>query len=477
MRLAKLITPKRINTLGVIKITALTMLTVSILPAAAQDNSPYSRYGLGDQVPSVNIVNRSMGGVSAGFTDPFTINYANPASYSWFQSFKEARSPKLGSGRAILDVGINYESRTLREPNNNSPVGKFTASNLLFSHVQIGVPLRSNWGLSFGIRPVNRISYNMIKRERLTDPISGTNIDSAQTLSEGDGGAYMPNIGTGMRFKTAKNQWLSIGVTAGYLFGKKDYATRRAFINDSIAYNAGNWQTKASYGNIFFNAGLQYVINIDSRLSATIGAYGNWQQKLKATEDRIRETYYYDEAAGYTRLDSVYEDRNIKGDIIYPSSFTVGFMLQKLPKYDGEKREGGWSLGVDFSQTQWDNYRYYGKVDSVRNRWELRLGGELRPAPNPNSYWSNVAYRAGFFIGPDYIHVREKLPMYGITAGIGLPLVQPRNSQARNQYTLINLGFEYIKRGNNDNLLRENLFRLSVGMSLSDLWFIKRRYD
>jgi len=136
MRLAKLITPKRINTLGVIKITALTMLTVSFLPAAAQDNSPYSRYGLGDQVPSVNIVNRSMGGVSAGFTDPFTINYANPASYSWFQSFKEARSPKLGSGRAILDVGINYESRTLREPNNNSPVGKFTASNLLFSHLR-----------------------------------------------------------------------------------------------------------------------------------------------------------------------------------------------------------------------------------------------------------------------------------------------------------------------------------------------------
>ncbi|MDF2384141.1 hypothetical protein JMG10_21905 [Nostoc ellipsosporum NOK] len=453
------------------------MLTVSSLPAVAQDNSPYSRYGLGDQVPTTNVMSRSMGGISAGYYDQLGVNYANPASYAWFQTQKEARSKKIAAGRAILDIGINYESRTLREPNNNSTAGKFNASNLLFSHVQLAVPLRPNWGLSFGIRPMYRISYNMIKRERLLDPISGTNIDSAQTLSEGDGGAYMPNIGTGFKFKTAKNQWLSLGVTAGYLFGKKDYATRRAFINDSVAYNAGNWQTKSSFGNIFFNAGLQYSVNVNSRITATFGAYGNWQQKLKATEDRIRETYYYDESAGYTRLDSVYDNRNVKGDIIYPSSYTVGFVIQKSPLVSLTEKQGGWLVGVDFSQTKWDDYRYYGKADSVRSRWELRVGGELRPAPNGNRYWSNVAYRAGFFVGPDYIHVREKLPMYGITAGLGLPLAQRLNSQARYQYTMINLGFEYIKRGNNDNLLKENLFRLSIGLSLSDLWFQKRRYD
>lgn len=78
-------------------------------------------------------------------------------------------------------------------------------------------------------------------------------------------------------------------------------------------------------------------------------------------------------------------------------------------------------------------------------------------------------------MGPDYIKVQEKLPQYGITLGMGLPLSYTR--QNPNQATMINITAEYIKRGNNSNLLKENLFRLSIGFALSDLWFIKRKYD
>ncbi len=477
MRLAKLITPKIIKLLGVGRITAITMLAVVTVPAFSQDNSPYSRYGLGDQVPSTNIINRSMGGVSAGYIDAFSINYSNPASYSWFQSFKEPKSRKLSYGRAILDVGLNIESRTLREPNNTTN-GKFTASNILFSHVQVGIPLRTNWGLTFGIRPVNRISYKMIRGERLYDPNTGLNIDTATTLSEGDGGAYLPNIGTAFKFGVGKNQWISLGANAGYLFGKKDYSTRRSLFNDTVAYNAGNWQTKTSYGNLYYTLGLQYhKLFADERTSLTIGIAGNLQQKLNASQDRIRETYYFDESVGYTRLDSVYEEKSIKGTITYPSSFTVGFMLQRMPVLSGEKRQGGWSVGIDFRQSQWSNYRFYGQPDSVRNTWEIRVGGELRPVPSSTSYFNNVSYRAGFFMGPDYIQVAQKLPQYGITAGLGLPIMPKRNTAAANQYTFVNLAFEYIKRGNNDNLLKENLFRMSLGLSLTDLWFSKRKYN
>ena len=37
--------------------------------AIAQENSPYSRYGLGDIVPNQNVVNRGMGGIAAGYSD------------------------------------------------------------------------------------------------------------------------------------------------------------------------------------------------------------------------------------------------------------------------------------------------------------------------------------------------------------------------------------------------------------------------
>ena len=81
-------------------------------------------------------------------------------------------------------------------------------------------------------------------------------------------------------------------------------------------------------------------------------------------------------------------------------------------------------------------------------------------------------------MGPDYIRVGKKLPQFGATFGLGLPVANFRSSYASlNQATIVNLAFEYIKRGNNDNLLRENMFRFSLGFSLSDLWFIKRKYD
>jgi hypothetical protein len=140
------------------------------------------------------------------------------------------------------------------------------------------------------------------------------------------------------------------------------------------------------------------------------------------------------------------------------------------------ENRGGWLVGVDFSQNKWSEYRFFGQADpTVQDKWELRVGGQLRPVPKAN-YFSNVAYRAGFFIGEDYVKVQNKLPLLGFTLGAGLP-IRNYNRQVIGQATIINLGLEFIKRGNNDNLLKENLFRLSVGFSLSDFWFVRKKYE
>jgi hypothetical protein len=111
----------------------------------------------------------------------------------------------------------------------------------------------------------------------------------------------------------------------------------------------------------------------------------------------------------------------------------------------------------------------------VNNNWEVRVGAQIRPEPKKN-YFSNVSYRGGLFIGQDYIHVVNNLPVAGISFGMGLPLAN-YNQLARGQASIINLSLEYIKRGNNDNLLKDNFFRVSIGLSLSDLWFMKHKYE
>lgn len=472
MQLVKLITPKKIKALHRFGWTFLVLNSCFVIPAISQDNSPYSRYGIGDLVPATNIVNRSMAGISAGYTDQLSINFNNPASFSSFQAMREKNSKKLGSGRTILDIGLNFENRTLREPNNTL---KFTASNALFSYVQVGVPLKKDWGLSFGIRPVSRISYKIYSAQRLKDPITQLPIDSASTLYSGDGGSYLFSGGTGFslfnKMKHKQEEKLSVGFNFGYFFGKKDYSTRRALINDTVTYYMANYETRTNFGNLWFNAGFQYKLPLNEKMQLTIGAFGNWAQKLNGKQDRVRETFVYNDNTGNVRLDSVSDVRDVKGTIEMPASYTVGLILQKFAVVN---KEGGFMLGVDFAQQKWDNYRFYGQSDSVKSNWELRVGAQINPIPKRN-YFSNIAYRFGFFTGPDYVKVGNKLSQMGLSFGLGLPMAV--NRQAPNQATFINLGFEIIKRGNNDNLLKENLFRFSLGFSLSDIWFIKRKYE
>lgn len=130
---------------------------------------------------------------------------------------------------------------------------------------------------------------------------------------------------------------------------------------------------------------------------------------------------------------------------------------------------------MDYSATKWSDYRYFGQQDSVRNNWQLSVGAQFTPKL-ASGYLTRVAYRFGFYTGPDYIHVRDNLNTFGVSVGLGLPVPNFSNL-TRNQFTMVNLAFEYGKRGNNDNLLKENLFRFSIGINLTDLWFVKRQYE
>jgi len=51
--------------------------------------------------------------------------------------------------------------------------------------------------------------------------------------------------------------------------------------------------------------------------------------------------------------------------------------------------------------------------------------------------------------------------------GLGLPI---------SGLSKVNLGLEIGKIGN-DDLIKENYFSLRLGLSLNDVWFIKRKYN
>jgi hypothetical protein len=433
MRLVKIITLSRFTVL-----LALSLGYGSLL--SAQENSPYSRYGLGDQVPGGHIINRAMGGISTAYFDYQSINYMNPATYSKLRV-------------TTFDLGFEVDTRTLREPNNP---GKFNSASANIAYVQLGIPLvpKRSWGLNFGLKPSTRVNYKIQTNERNA-------IDSLATLYEGTGGSYDVFFGTGIAFKN-----LSIGVNVAYSFGTKDYSTRKTFINDSVFYYQSNHQTKSTFGGFTFQGGALYSAKLAKTTWLRLGVTGQMERTLNANRDIIRESFEYDPNGGTFSVDSVFQQNDIDGTITYPSSFNAGFVLEK---------ENEWLIGADYSAANWSNYQFFGEKDPLQNAWQFKIGGQWTPDMlRGKSYWSRVTYRTGFFVGRDYIKADADLPVLGITAGAAFPI---RRGNYTNQYTVINTGFEIGRRGNDQNKIRENFFRISVGLSLSDIWFQKRKYE
>ncbi|MBP7931116.1 MAG: hypothetical protein KAZ11_00625, partial [Chitinophagaceae bacterium] len=286
------------NALFFISLSAFLLLGVHKIQA--QENSPYSRYGLGDLIPQQNILNRAMGGISTAYADYSTVNFANPASYAEL---------KITS----YDIGLDYNSRLLKALD---PPRRFNSAYLIPSYFQLGLPLSKtkNWGMNLGLRPISRINYDIRVDKRLEG------IDSVRYTYQGNGGSYQAFTGLGYG-----NKHFNVGFNVGYMFGTKEYSSRLNFLSDSIAYKSTNSADSTRFGGIFFSAGVQYKIQLNEKVTLRLGAHGNLQTNMKATRNITRQTVDFNPNVGLVTIDSIYSGQNESGNIIHPSSWAAGF--------------------------------------------------------------------------------------------------------------------------------------------------------
>lgn len=430
-----------------IKVTIFFLLLIPVV-GFAQLNSPYSRYGVGNLVPQGNISTRAMGGIGAAIADPSSHNTINPASYGNLMF-------------TTLDLGLEYNGLNLKS---KDPVESFNSNYAIFSYLNIGIPLLSgneraakkdnNWALSFGLKPESKINYRTLSTQR-------TSIDSVSHIYEGQGGVNKAYIGSALKLGN-----FSFGFNTGYLFGEKNYGTQLIFNNDTVDYFKANYQTKSQFGGMFLDVGTQLRIKL-KKGHIRLGAYSNLESTFNANRDEIRETFVYEEFEEMVRVDSVYEKTDEKGKITLPATYGFGFT------YENEHL----LFGADYQTSQWSKYRFFGQNDPTHNSWVAKAGLQYYPATNAStSYFSHVRYRAGFSIGKDYINIDNELPVYTISAGGSFPLRLRRTFYDR-QFSVMNITFEYGSRGNKNNNITESTYKLSFGFSLSDVWFLRQKYQ
>lgn len=412
-------------------------IVIQTSPVIAQttNNSPYSLFGIGEMIPQNNLRNSSMGGISQGVRNPGTINPANPASYSSFDSLS-----------FLFDIGVNGSVDILR-----SNAESTTNVSGSINYISFGFPILKFWRMSFGLNPLSAVGYDISdKREELL-------LNTARTYWA-DGATSKAYFGNS--FKLSDN--FHIGLNINYLFGNIDQYRMLYFPDSSYMRNVQILNTTYLH-NFTYKIGVQYVTDIKSKYRLTIGATYGMQQTIKASMDNLVTSMLlgYDDDSEASDIDTISYVTTTK-NMTFPMDLSFGFTLEK---------PGNFVLGADISWTNWSNYLIDGTSQELSDLWVFNVGGEYIPSHlSMSKYRSRIAYRFGF-------RTRQKLHVvnntnineYAITAGIGLPLLRSK--------TKINIHAEAGWLGTTqNNLVQKTFFKIGVGVSLVEMWFVKRKY-
>lgn len=418
------------------------------IPSSGSDNSPYNQFGIGTLALTPNASLRGMSGIGAGYNDGISMNPENPASYSYlnFTSFSAAFEAKSRT--------VNYEGKS----SSNSFTGNISYLGLVF-------PIKKFGGFGFGLNPVSNVYY------RLSDTINITSSDKASRTYYGDGGLQKGYAGLSGMIKN-----FSVGINVGYIFGNistiKNIGTLAV---GSIRNYEDYFVTR--YGGWTWNAGLMYNRKFKDNKFLNVGVTYNGAATLKGVRNgsSTARTLGYDEEAGTVviNLDTLKSFNDAKGDLILPSSYGLGLHFGEQEHYD---------INLDIKMSDWSKFRNFGQMDSVRSKtMAFGLGGSFTPNAGAlytqaGSYFSAVTYRAGFYFNQDYVYLRNTdINEIGGSFGMSFPIKRVTgNYQIGKIHAIINAG----SRGTVQNgLARELYFNLTIGASLSDLWFIKPVYE
>ena len=413
-------------------LTALVLVSTQMF---AQENSPYSRYGIGLLQAQQNISNRGMGGASIADRSKVLINPENPSSYS---------ALKLTS----YQLGLSGSLFNIKSATQASRTGGFG-----LSYVNLAFPVGKRTGISFGLLPYSRVKYNM--RLETTIP----NISDVIYDYFGGGSIQRVYLGAAHEYKG-----FSLGFNAGYLFGNYQNNVSETF-TDTLNILNTDILRRTILSGLVWDFGASYHYKIKEERYLNIGATFSNKSNVNAKADRYWYSAIGDVSSGiYSyQVDSVVEK---KGKVVLPSK--IGFGLQYG---NGDF----WKIGVDFSTSDWSQYRSYDVADSFVSSTAIRVGGEFTPDVNDKfNAWKRVSYRIGGYYVNEPIKLKNiQLKSTALTVGLGYPIKRTLRSIGQ-----FNAAFEVGKRGTLDNdLLQENFTRFSIGVTLNDRWFLKRRYD
>lgn len=416
------------------------LLTRSIF---SQNNtsSPYTQFGIGDLANKNFGRTKSMGGIESSLRSAQNINFKNPAGYTTIDTLS-----------FVFEFGIKskitqYKTETML----------LTSDNTNIDYIAIAFPITKHFKSSIGLLPYSSIGYTI--KDTASDPFIG----NYTKTNYGNGGITEFYIGNSLELFNK----VSLGFNVSYLFGTM-YQLRSLFSDHTPNFISTQKRDKIRVSDLHLNYGIQYYDKLNEKFTYCLALTFENENKVNSEYESFTAasktiSAFYNRIVSEHIQDTIEYIKEENKSIILPRSIGVGLSLN----YDKKI-----TFGVSYEFQGWSNSKILAKTDSLINSSIIAFGLEYTPNRySITKYYKRMNYRFGGHYTNSYIQLfDEQIKDYGISFGLGIPIKRTKS--------LLNVSFELGKRGTVDkNLILENYGILSLNVSLSDIWFIKRKFD
>jgi len=398
-------------------------------------NSPYSYIGLGEVDQNVAPSQVGMGGIGVATSNGIYINTQNPAL--------------LARNRyTVFEAGANVERKTMQDLRQSQ---RLFGGN--YKYLAISLPVSSRWTMSFSLSPYSTIQYETKSFRRLN--VLG--LDSLIYNYSGQGNISKLGISNGVRI----GKGVYLGLETNVLFGNVIRSVGTQNMSDGQYYKV-QLEKRMDYAGLTFKGGAAYQTKVGKDLFLTLGTTLDLTSQSNATE--ISRFVIYD-LGGLNVINADTVGKSTPFTQHLPVTTKFGVSLEKA---------ANWTIGIDYSMTDWSKIdNFLGNSATLPKTYKVAVGAELTPDFEAvSNYFKRISYRAGFnYATTPYsiLNSGKFATEMNLTLGIGFPL---RN------LSYFNLSYQLGKRGDITNQgLEEQFHRLTIGLTLSDLWFVKQRIN
>jgi hypothetical protein len=398
-------------------------------------NSPLSYIGMGELYTPEAATNSMMGGIGVSNSNGIYSNVLNPALLA-------------RNHYTVFEVGIHGESKALQNYRQKQQVygGNYQSLNLT-------LPANLRWTMAFSIRPHSAVEYTTRSYRRLN--VLG--LDSLIYGYEGRGGITKLSFSNGVRI----GKEFYIGLESSFLFGTVNRNVSTQNMSDGQYYKI-QLENLNRYSDFTFKGGVAYRKDLKNDLFLNLGATMDLSSSVSATQ--LRRFAILDlSGINVINSDTLEKTTTIRQNL--PVTQAYGLSIEKVAK---------WMVGIDYSQTDWtavDNN--LGRSGKLPKSSKISIGGEYTPDfTSVSNYIKRMTYRIGYSYTTtpyDYSANGKYAVDQNLSAGVSVPL---RN------LSYVNIAYQVGRRGLlADNGLEEQYHRITIGLTLSDLWFVKQRIN